>query len=282
MVITEESDQIVQVVDHALDLLEQFHGDVAELGVTELGRRLNLHKNRVFRLLATLESRNYIQQNRATGDYRLGIRTLELGQNFIKQLRLVSQSRPILEALVKECNETSHVSIFRDHHIVCVDTVETDHAVRVFPRVGDRLPAYCTAAGKIQLAYLSNRELYDYMAGCELKKYTPNTITDREMLNSHLAKVAKQGYALDNEEFDAGVLGISSPIRDSRRRIVGSVSICVPANRFSAERMEKEFIPLIRGAALQLSAKIGNVREPRWPAVDRRHIVSRRQFLQLL
>ncbi len=110
----EKSEYIIQAVSHALDLLEQFHGEVDELGVTELSKRLKLHKNNVFRLLATLESRGYIEQNKATENYRLGLKSLELGQTFIKQMGLLRQAKPILERLVKECNETSYVAIFKE------------------------------------------------------------------------------------------------------------------------------------------------------------------------
>src|SRR5512136_1591315 len=193
----EKSNYIIQSVSHALDVLEQFCGEADELGVTELSKRLKLHKNNVFRLLATLESRGYIEQNRVTENYRLGLKTLELGQTFIRQMGLLRQSRPVLEAIVKECNETTYVAILKELHIVYLDAVETDLTVRVVPRVGSRLPAYCTAAGKTQLAYLSEEELEQYISGKELKKYTPHTITDVEELRRHLIKVTEQGYAID-------------------------------------------------------------------------------------
>jgi DNA-binding IclR family transcriptional regulator len=253
----EKSEYIIQAVDHALDLLEQFQGDVDELGVTELSKRLKLHKNNVFRLLATLESRSYIEQNRVTENYRLGLKTLELGQTFIKQMGLLRQSRPVLEALVKECNETTYVAILKDFHIVYLDTVETDLTVRVVPRVGSRLPAYCTAAGKVQLAYMTDEELDNYIPSKELKRYTPNTISDKEQLKKHLAKVAEQGYAVDNEELDNGVRCVSAPIRDYTRRIIGAVSISGPSMRFSDERVEKELIPLVKRAAEEISSKLG-------------------------
>lgn len=253
----EKSEYIIQAVDHALDLLEQFQGDIDELGVTELSKRLKLHKNNVFRLLATLESRNYIEQNRVTENYRLGLKTLELGQTFIKQMGLLRQSRPVLEALVKECNETTYVAILKDSHIVYLDVVETDLTVRVVPRVGSRLPAYCTAAGKIQLAYMTDEELDHYLPAKELKRYTANTITDRDEFKTHLARIVEQGYAIDNEEMDVGVCCVAAPIRDYTRRIIGAVSISGPSMRFSKERMEKELIPLVQRAGEDISTKLG-------------------------
>jgi DNA-binding IclR family transcriptional regulator len=253
----DKSEYIIQAVDHALDLLEQFHDDVDELGVTELSKRLKLHKNNVFRLLATLESRGYIEQNRVTENYRLGLKTLELGQTFIKQMGLLRQSRPVLEWLVKECNETAYVAILKEQSIVYLDVVETDLTVRVVPRVGSRLPAYGTAAGKVQIAYMPDEELDAFFPTKELKSFTPNTITDRDLLRKHLKEVAEQGYAIDNEELDLGVRCVGAPIRDYTRRIIGAVSLSGPSMRFTDERMEKELIPLVTQAAEEISMKLG-------------------------
>src|SRR3972149_10446582 len=103
MVRREKSNYVIQSVSHSLDVLEQFYGSADEIGVTELSKRLKLHKNNVFRLLATLESRGYMEQNKVTENYRLGLKTLELGQTFVKQMGLLRQSRPVLEWLVREC-----------------------------------------------------------------------------------------------------------------------------------------------------------------------------------
>ena len=216
-----------------------------------------MHKNNVFRLLATLESRGYIEQNRVTENYRLGLKTLELGQTFIKQMGLLRQSRPILESLVRECNETTYVSILKEFHIVYLDVVETDLTVRVVPRVGSRLPAYCTAAGKVQLAYMNEEELDNFLPSKELKRYTPNTIAGRDELKVILKKVAELGYAMDNEELDIGVRCVAAPIRDYTRRIIGAVSVSGPSMRFSEERMENELIPMVKKAGDDISAKLG-------------------------
>jgi IclR family transcriptional regulator, KDG regulon repressor len=253
----EKSEYLIQSVSHALDLLEQFHDEVDELGVTELSKRLKLHKNNVFRLLATLESRGYIDQNRVTENYRLGLKTLELGQTFVKQMGLLRQSRPVLEWMVKECNETSYIAILKDFDIIYLDAVETDLTVRVVTRVGSRLPAYCSAAGKAQLAYLSEEELESYFAGKELKRYTQHTITGIEELKKELKKITELGYAIDNEELDTGVRCVGTPIRDYTRRIVGAVSISGPSMRLAPERIEKELVPLAKKAADEISMKLG-------------------------
>ena len=252
----DKSEYIIQAVSHALDLLEQFHDDVDELGVTELSKRLKLHKNNVFRLLATLESRGYIEQNKATENYRLGLKSLELGQTFIKQMGLLRQAKPILENMVAESNETSYVVIFKEGYSVYLDVVETDLTVRVVSRVGSRLPAYCTAAGKAQLAFMSDEELEENLPA-ELKSHTATTLDDRAKLKKELAEIAKQGYAIDDEELDIGVRCVAAPIRDYTRRIIGALSLSGPAMRFPMERIEKDLIPLVVSSADELSTRLG-------------------------
>lgn len=253
----EKSEYIIQAVSHALDLLEQFHDEVDELGVTELSKRLKLHKNNVFRLLATLESRGYIEQNKATENYRLGLKALELGQTFIKQMGLLRQAKPILEKMVSECNETCYVAIFKEGHVVYLDMVETDMTVRVVSRVGSRLPSYCTAAGKVYLSHMSDDEINEILPTEEFQVYTDTTIKTRSQLKKELVQIAEQGYAIDNEELDLGVHCVAAPIRDYTRRIVGSISISGPNMRLGEERIKKELVPLVLEASEELSTRLG-------------------------
>lgn len=257
MVRKDKSEYIIQAVSHALDLLEQFHEDIDELGVTELSKRLKLHKNNVFRLLATLESRGYIEQNKATENYRLGLKALELGQTFIKQMGLLRQAKPILERMVEQSNETSYVVIYKDRHVVYLDVVETNLTVRVVSRVGSRLPAYCTAAGKIHLAYMTEEELDELLPQIEYVQHTPTTITNPEALRKELQRIREQGYSLDDEELDLSVRCLAAPIRDYTRRIVGAISISGPTMRVSSERIQSELIPLVLDSAKELSTRLG-------------------------
>ena len=124
MVRREKTNYVIQSVAHALDVLEQFSGEVDELGVTELSKRLKLHKNNVFRLLATLESRGYIEQNKATENYRLGIRCLQLGHTYLGQMGLLRQALPIMERVAKSCQETVYLAQLQRGAVVPVQSVE--------------------------------------------------------------------------------------------------------------------------------------------------------------
>jgi DNA-binding IclR family transcriptional regulator len=180
MVRREKSNYMIQAVAHALDVLEQFHTD-GELGVTELSKRLKLHKNNVFRILATLESRGYIEQNRSTENYRLGTKCLQLGQTYIRQMGLLQQARPIMVDVVKSCHESTYVAVMRKGQVVPLDMAESDQPVRIVSHVGENLPLHCTAAGKVHLAFEPAEELQNVLL-VRLVQYTDHTITNSSIL----------------------------------------------------------------------------------------------------
>ena len=250
----EKNDYLIQSVSHALDLLEQFQGQ--ELGVTELSARLHLQKNRVFRLLATLMSRGYVEQNPATENYRLGLKPLGLAQMVIRNIGLLGPSRAILREIVDACDETAYISTIKDGHIIYLDIVETTNTVRVVPRIGFRLPAYCTAAGKVYLAFVEGlvEKLY---TRAPMQAFTSTTITALDNLKLELSIIARRGYAIDNEEHDTGVRCVAVPVRDYTSQVVGALSISGPSSRFSGERISQELAPLILREGDRLSEQLG-------------------------
>src|ERR1041384_1206290 len=120
MVRREKTNYVIQSVSHALDVLEQFNGTTDEIGVTELSKRLKLHKNNVFRLLATLEARGYIEQNKSSENYRLGLKCLQLGQTFIHQMGLLLQSKAVLVDLSKTTQESAKNALYSSRQPLCL------------------------------------------------------------------------------------------------------------------------------------------------------------------
>ena len=255
MVRREKTNYIIQSVSHALDVLEQFTGEPDELGVTELSKRLKLHKNNVFRLLATLEARGYIEQNKATENYRLGVRCLRLGQRFVMQTGLLRQARPVMHQVAKACHETSFITVMRDGCAVALDAVEAEQPVRMVSRIGDPLPLHCTAAGKMHLAFADD-ELRASLPEA-LQKFTERTLVDRQALGQQLKKIAESGFAVDVGEHIEDVRSVAVPIRDYTRAVVGSLAVSGPAYRLSQERLEKEIVPLMLKAGRELSTRLG-------------------------
>ncbi len=253
----EKSEYVVQTVDRALDILESFNYQEEELGVTELSRKLGLHKNKVFRLLASMECRGYIEQDQGTGNYRLGLKTFEVASVFLHHLGLRRQARPLLEEMVAKCNETAYLAVIDGSDVIYVLMHETTHTVRVIPRLGHRLPAHCTASGKIQLAFESEDHLQRLFGGQPLKQFTAKTITDYAALREHLGQVARQDIAVDNEELEEGVCCIAAPVRDYSHRVVASVGLSGPVSRFGADRIREELVPLVKEAGVKISQRLG-------------------------
>jgi DNA-binding IclR family transcriptional regulator len=248
---------VIQAVDKALDLLEQFNGDRDELGVTELSNRLNLHKNNVFRLLATLETKGYIEQNKATENYRLGVKSLELGQAFIKQLGFVRPLKPFLEEIVKQCNETAYIGTIRQSSVVYLDVEEANQTVKVANQVGWSLPIHCTAIGKAQIAYVSEEELEKLGILDHMERFTPNTIVDKAKFMKNLKEVAKRGFALDNEEYNPGVSCVGVPLRDYTGRVVGGISVSGPSYRMTDKLLKEKIIPVVTEVGKKASKRLG-------------------------
>jgi IclR family transcriptional regulator, KDG regulon repressor len=252
----EKTNYVIQSVAHALDVLEQFYGELDELGVTELSKRLKLHKNNVFRLLATLESRGYIEQNKATENYRLGIRCLQLGQTYVNQMGLLRQARPILEDVSKASRENTYVAVARRATVVPLAVVESKLPVRINSTVGEALPLHSTAVGKVFLAYESEEGLR-HLLGTNLERFTEKTIADLGSLTEHLKTVAEHGFAVDNGEYLTDVRAVAAPVRDYTRNVVGALSVAGPAYRLASERIEKEIVPLVVKAGKDLSSRLG-------------------------
>lgn len=251
---------IIQTVSRALDLLEQFQEGDAELGITDLSNRLNLQKNNVFRLVVTLKAKNYIEMNTSTGKYRLGIKTRALGQVARRVIDFASHARPFLSDLKQQCHETCYFSVIKDGYTYYLESVESDLPVRVAQQVGSSRPLYCTAAGRVQLAFMEPQRQMNLLSGSEMRLLTARTITDPDVLKNELNKVAQKGYAIDDQEHDAGVMEIAAPVFDSNGAIIGALSILGPEMRLAGTRLENELLPLLCQSASRLSLVLGHCR----------------------
>lgn len=248
---------IIRTVSRALDLLEQFQKSDTELGITDLSNRLNLEKNNVFRLVVTLKAKNYIEMNDSTGKYRLGMQTRALGHVATRQYHFENQARPFLNELKQQCNEACYFSVIQGDYTYYLDGVDTDLPVRVAQRVGGSRPVYCTAAGKVLLAYMEPQKREQLLSALEMVGVTDRTVTDLNQLKMELVAVAQKGHAVENQEHDAGVMEVAAPVFDSYGEIVGALSILGPEIRLAGSRLERELIPLVCLSASRLSAALG-------------------------
>ena len=148
----------VQVLDRMLSMLDVLAQSDSDLGPTELGERLSLHRSTTHRLLKVLERHQLIRKSQVEGKYALGIKLFELGNRVVSQFDLAPRSQPFLRRLVDLAGETAHVCVLNDAEMVSVANVEGPWTLRTPSTVGRRTPLYCTSVGKVLLAYLPTAE----------------------------------------------------------------------------------------------------------------------------
>lgn len=254
-----KSEYAIQTVTNALRVLDVFEAD-EEVGVTELARRLHLHKNNVFRLLATLEDRGWVEQSEDSERYRLGSACLRLARHYARTHGLMRRGRQALEQLARDSGETAHLGVLRSFEVVHLDGEQSQELLVTGLRIGNRLPGHSTALGKILLACgpLETLEGFDrQLASQGLEGFTPETITDRDKLIEHLHLVAAQGWALDVEESCRGVACAAAPVLDAAGRTVGALSVSGPSFRLDRDALEVRIAPVVVAAANALSRQLG-------------------------
>jgi IclR family KDG regulon transcriptional repressor len=254
-----KSEYLIQSVANALDVLEALAQSPEETGVTDLSRQLHLHKNNVFRLLATLQTRGYVEQNPDSENYRLGLASLSLGRGFLQQTRLLRHAREALEEIASRLGETAHVAVARAEEVVTIDGVEPERTLRVVARPGMARPFHATAEGKVLAAFDTAGASTDPAAweGRALRRHTGATCTDPHRLAEEMKEIAARGWAADRGEFEDGIAGVAAPVRDHAGRVVAALSVSLPRNRLNSPAGEEQLAIFMREAADRLSRRLG-------------------------
>lgn len=246
MVKREKANYMIQSVSHAIDVLEELCKANGEVGVTELSKRLKLHKNNVFRLLATLELRGYVEQNQETEDYRLGVRSLHLGQAYLSQSTLVEKSKAILSQLADTTGETVSLAVLQNGQTQYPLSIESKRPVKVSARIAVSIGAKQTATGRLLTAQLSDAVLDEVLAG--------NTPQDAA-IRSQLSELRTSGVIVDRGAIEADVVTISHIIRGTDGQVVGAIEVVGPQYRTETETIA----PQVKEAAESLSAALGAI-----------------------
>jgi DNA-binding IclR family transcriptional regulator len=251
----------VQSVERAFDLLEALAGG-AELGVTELAGRTGLVPSTAHRILATLTKRGYVTHSSDSGRYVLGYKVVEVANGLENNLsRLRRAAREHLESVQRATGETTNLVVLDGDRVIYVDQVEGSRNVRMFTMVGAAALAHTTASGKAILAYGLPESVTSLYAGREtLEGLTARTLTTVDALQEDLKKIARRGYAIDNEEHEEGVSCVAVPIFDRADHPYAAISVSGPTARI-LHANTAELGALMREHASQISAALGQQSE---------------------
>jgi IclR family KDG regulon transcriptional repressor len=248
--------QVTQSIDRALTILEAFSSLQPEVGVQELAVKFGLTPSTVSRLLATLESHGFVEQDRFTGRFRLGLSALELGYCYASTNSLIIRAVPHLEALSQRLGLSAHLYGLAKGQLIRYMSVL--NPPRQSLTGGFRYHPHPTSAGKLLLANLDPEELQNLLATIELPAATDRSVTTVEELRRELAIVRQQGYGVDNEESRRGQACLSVPVRDATGTVIAAISISGPVSRLSEEQ-RPALLEELFDRAYQLSQAMGYV-----------------------
>jgi DNA-binding IclR family transcriptional regulator len=227
------------------------------LSLSELSAAIGVSRSTVYSLLATLQEYGFVEKDPRYKQYRLGLTTFELGSSYLGKVDLVGAFDEVAKALVQLCQETVKLAVLDGRDVVYLGRQQGSlHSVQLVARVGSRVPAHATAVGKVLLAALSEADLDRLYAGQALPSLAPNTITDLAALKERLSAARRDGVAYDEAESSPGVHCVAAPIYDHSDRVVAAMSVGVPNDRYSEERMAS-ITRLVREHAETLSRTMG-------------------------
>lgn len=234
----------IQAVENALDVLEALSEGDDEVRISQLSEKLSMNKTSVFRLLATFESRGYVEREPDSGKYRLGLSSYEIAQKFLARMGLLRQARPVMEQLARECNEAVYLAMLHKQEVLMLDMAEVCQQVKIVSLIGRRYPLAATAAGRILLAY--GAPLQAAGSHDALPEPSPQSVT-----------VQKQGYSSDSDSLGEGIASIAVPILGSGGKLNGALCLAGPTYRLTGEVLKERMLPPLLEASRIISSKLG-------------------------
>ena len=222
-----------------------------QLGTTEIARRVGTTPSTISRALGTLVEADLVEHDPGSGQYRLGLRLVQLGNAVLARLDVREIARPQLEALVRDVDETATLSIPGDPDAVTIDVVQASHQVQGVTQLGRPSIAHATAAGKVMLAFTER------IPATTLRRYTPRTITSRAKLEAELERVRARGWADAYEEREPELNAIAAPVFDATGRLVGIVALQGPVRRFG-RAAAKRALPLLLARTHEIARALGH------------------------
>lgn len=251
----------VQALDRALALLEilaQSDG----IALSDLSHRANLAPSSAYRLLTTLAARGFVEFLERDQQWAIGVEAFRTGMAFPRRYSIATVGRGIMQDLMHTTGETANIAIFENGEIVFVSQVESQEPIRAFFRTGERRPAHASGIGKALLAEMPRAAVEAIVANKGLARFTEKTIVAAEPLFANLALTHVRGWALDDEERNAGMRCIAAAVFNEFGDPVAGVSISGPVARLDDAAVAR-LGPMVTAGAAEITRLIGGVGLPR-------------------
>ncbi len=240
----------------ALALIEALASSSRPLTAVQLSHTLTLTRPTVYRILKTLAQHGFVTREEGGPSYRLSFKLLDLGQRVLERTDLLDVSRPVLRKLGAQCHETVHLAVPEDGRMVYLDKLEGSGPFCTHSRLGRSVPMHCTALGKSVLAFLPSQKAQAVLLRQGMPRHSPRTIVALSRMERELSRVRRQGYAIDDVEFEEGVRCVGAPIFDHRGTPIAAISVSAPVSRMPLAKTH-EVGAMVREGATNISRAMG-------------------------
>ncbi len=247
---------LINSILRASNILKSLTKGKGQFKISEIAHKLRIDRSTTYRILLSLEKDGFVEKDKETGEYSLGLFAFEIGNAYLNRIDLPKVSKPIMMDLALAVQETVHLAVLSGNEIVYVDKVDSPRPLGIMSKIGQRAPLHCTALGKVLLAFQHEDELKRIIHQLKLIPLTSNTIISRQRLMEELREIRRQGYALDNREIEEDVECVGAPIRDHRANVIAALSISGPQRKIGTPQ-EKHFVSEVVRAAGLISSKLG-------------------------
>jgi IclR family pca regulon transcriptional regulator len=253
-----------QSLERGLAILGCFTSEHPVLGIADIADELGMSRSTTHRYVTTLLALGYLEQGRSR-KYRLGLRVTDLGMSALNSTGLREHVHPFLEELRERVGYTIGLAVLDGSEILYVDRArswrraERETDLGLHP--GSRMPAYCTAMGKVLLANLPDEVQRDLIAQLKLERNSPSTITSKQALRAELERIRADGYALNDQELRPGLQAIAVPIRDESREVVAAIGIAASPEAITVAELTDALGPHLISTAARISSRLGYRRD---------------------
>ncbi|MDM0105115.1 IclR family transcriptional regulator C-terminal domain-containing protein [Variovorax sp. J22R24] len=244
-------DSYVQSFARGLQVIRSFSANAPRQTLSEVAAASGLTRAGARRILLTLQTLGYVESDGRL--FSLTARILDLGFAYLSSMPIWNRAEPVMEALVRQVQESCSAAVLEATDIVYVMRVPTHKIMSISLGVGSRLPAYCTSMGRLLLAELKDEEIHARLAASNREALTKHTVTDVDALFAKVVQARRQGWCLVNQELEEGLVSIAAPIVDRAGRAVAALNISGQANRTSAKVMQETMLPALLASASEIS-----------------------------
>jgi IclR family KDG regulon transcriptional repressor len=242
------------VTSKTLEVLKVIAASNHQLGVSEIARAVSAHKSTVFGILSTLQKGFYVSKDTLTKKYAVGDELVRFSRTISENESLAHLARPLLYELAESVDETVFLGVCEGTSIKIIAVVEAQKSITLSSPVGTKIPITAGAPGKAYLSSLRNDEIIAILKKTGLKAFTKSSITDIDSYLREMEATRKQGFALDREEYIAGLRGIASQIT-SKDNVMGVIWIAAFACSIERKKVPQVSHKIIATAQL-LSARL--------------------------